>query len=115
MRKRLLLRLPSHQPRLAVIDQALLLRIEAQLREGGLRPLIAGELGHALGMERDALLLFLERVSRLGYLEPVPPTGIFCQIRWRHLAPLPPNWRRRLMTAVSTLHSSATVPVLAPT
>jgi selenocysteine-specific elongation factor len=76
-RERLLLRLPSHQPRLGAEDQALLTRIEAMLRAAGLRPPIVGELAAALGMERGMLLDFLERVSRLGYLERVAPNRYF--------------------------------------
>jgi selenocysteine-specific elongation factor len=77
VRDGLLLRLPSHRPRLAAGDQALLDRVVALLRPAGLRPPIVGELAAALGMERAALMAFLARVSRLGYLEQVAPNRYF--------------------------------------
>lgn len=77
VRDRRLLRLPGHSPQLLAADRELLARIEPLLRAGGLRPPIVGELAAALGMERDALLAFCERISRLGYLEPVAPNRYF--------------------------------------
>ncbi|HEX8883388.1 MAG TPA: SelB C-terminal domain-containing protein, partial [Noviherbaspirillum sp.] len=77
VRERLLLRLPSHAPRLQAEDRDLLARIEPHLRGGGLRPPIVGELAASLGMEREALLARLERIARLGYLEQVAPNRFF--------------------------------------
>ena len=77
VRDRRLLRLPSHSPDLLAPDQALLDRAEPLLRAAGLRAPIVGELAAALGMERAALLAFFERISRLGYLEPVAPNRYF--------------------------------------
>jgi selenocysteine-specific elongation factor len=77
VRDRRLLRLPSHGPRLSASDQDLLDRAEPLLRAAGLRAPIVGELAAVLGMERAALLSFFERISRLGYLEPVAPNRYF--------------------------------------
>jgi selenocysteine-specific elongation factor len=77
VRDRRLLRLPGHSPRLLASDQELLDRAEPLLRAAGLRAPIVGELAAALGMERAALLSFFERISRLGYLEPVAPNRYF--------------------------------------
>lgn len=77
VRERLLLRLPSHAPRLQGEDCDLLTRIEPHLRGGGLRPPIVGELAASLGMERGALLARLERIARLGYLEQVAANRFF--------------------------------------
>ena len=77
MRERLLLRLPSHAPRLQGEDCDLLARIEPHLRGAGLRPPIVGELAASLGMERKTLLARLERIVRLGYLEQVAPNRFF--------------------------------------
>jgi selenocysteine-specific elongation factor len=73
----LLLRLPSHRAELGAQDGALLARVAALLEPAGLRPPIVGELAAALGMERAALMAFLERVSRLGYLERIAPNRYF--------------------------------------
>ena len=77
VRDGLLLRLPSHRPQLEATDQALLDKVVALLQPAGLRPPIVGELAAALGMERAALMTFLARVSRLGYLEQVAPNRYF--------------------------------------
>ena len=77
VRDGLLLRLPSHRPQLEARDQALLDKVVALLQPAGLRPPIVGELAAALGMERAALMTFLARVSRLGYLEQVAPNRYF--------------------------------------
>ena len=77
VRDRRLLRLPGHSPRLSAADQALLERAEPLLRAGGLRAPIVGELAAALGTEREALLIFFERIGRLGYLEAVAPNRYF--------------------------------------
>jgi selenocysteine-specific elongation factor len=58
-------------------DSALLAQVIALLQPAGLRPPIVGELAAALGMERAALMAFLERISRLGYLEQVAPNRYF--------------------------------------
>jgi selenocysteine-specific elongation factor len=73
----LLLRLPSHRAQLGGQDSALLAQVIALLQPAGLRPPIVGELAAALGMERAVLMAFLERISRLGYLEQVAPNRYF--------------------------------------
>ena len=55
----------------------MLAQVVALLQPAGLRPPIVGELAAALGMERAALMAFLERISRLGYLEQVAPNRYF--------------------------------------
>ena len=77
VRDGLLLRLPAHRAQLAAPDGALLMQVIARLQPAGLRPPIVGELAAALGMERGALMAFLERVSRLGYLERIAPNRYF--------------------------------------
>lgn len=73
----LVLRLPTHRAELAPADSALLAKVVDLLRPAGLRPPIVGELAGALELERAVLLTFLERVSRLGYLEQVAPNRFF--------------------------------------
>jgi selenocysteine-specific elongation factor len=77
VRDGLQLRLPAHCARLGEPDSALLAQVTALLQPAGLRPPIVGELAAALGMERAALMAFLERISRLGYLEQVAPNRYF--------------------------------------
>jgi selenocysteine-specific elongation factor len=77
LRDGLLLRLPSHRAQLAAPDRDLLAQVVALLQPAGLRPPIVGELATALGMERAALITFLERISRLGYLEQIAPNRYY--------------------------------------
>ena len=77
VRDGLLLRLPSHRPQLDAEDGGLLAQVAALLRPAGLRPPIVGELAAALGRERSALMAFLERISRLGYLEQIAANRYF--------------------------------------
>ena len=77
VREGICLRLPDHRAVLAPVDQALLDRVVAMLREAGLRPPIAGELAAALGMERADLLTFLRRMAALGHLLPVAANRYF--------------------------------------
>jgi selenocysteine-specific elongation factor len=77
VRDGLLLRLPSHRAQLEAQDGALLAQVVALLRQEGLRPPIVGELATALGMERAVLMAFLDRVSRLGYLEQIASNRYF--------------------------------------
>ena len=77
VREGICLRLPDHRAVLASIDQALLDRVVALLRQAGLRPPIAGELAAALGMERAELLTFLRRMAALGHLLPVAANRFF--------------------------------------
>jgi selenocysteine-specific elongation factor len=77
VRDGLLLRLPTHCARLGEADSALLAQVISLLQPAGLRPPIVGELATALGRERAALMAFLERISRLGYLEQVAPNRYF--------------------------------------
>jgi selenocysteine-specific elongation factor len=77
VRDGLLLRLPSHRAQLEAQDSALLAQVVALLRPEGLRPPIVGELAAVLGMERAVLMAFLDRVSRLGYLEQIAPNRYF--------------------------------------
>lgn len=77
VRDGLLLRLPSHRAQLEAQDSVLLAQVVALLRPAGLRPPIVGELATVLGMERAVLMAFLDRVSRLGYLEQIAPNRYF--------------------------------------
>ena len=77
VRDGLLLRLPSHCAQLNQQDSALLAQVVDLLQPAGLRPPIVGELAAALGLERAELMVFLERVSRLGYLEQVAANRYF--------------------------------------
>ena len=77
VREGICLRLPDHRAVLAAVDQALLERVVAMLRDAGLRPPIAGELAAALGMERAELLAFLRRMAALGHLLPVAANRYF--------------------------------------
>ncbi len=77
VRDGLLLRLPDHCAQLDAKDSARLAQVAALLQPAGLRPPIVGELAAALGMERAALMAFLERIARLGYLEQIAPNRYF--------------------------------------
>jgi len=77
VRDGLLLRLPGHRAELAEQDGALLAQVVALLQPAGLRPPIVGELAAALAMERAALMAFLERIGRLGYLEQIASNRYF--------------------------------------
>ena len=77
VRDGLLLRLPCHRAQLGAPERELLAQVKALLQPAGLRPPIVGELAAALGMERVALMAFLERVGSLGYLEQVAPNRYF--------------------------------------
>lgn len=70
-------RRPDHRPRLDPADQALLDRVLEQLQGTGLKPPIAGELAEALGLTRDDMLAFLERMDRLGQLVAVAPNRFY--------------------------------------
>lgn len=70
-------RRPDHRPRLEPTDQALLERVLAQLEGTGLKPPIAGELAEALGLSRDDMLAFLERMDHLGQLVAVAPNRFY--------------------------------------
>ncbi|MFC4259251.1 selenocysteine-specific translation elongation factor [Marinobacter lacisalsi] len=71
------LRRPAHWPRLDSTDKALLERVLGQLEGTGLKPPIAGELAEALGLTRDDMLAFLERMDRLGQLVAVAPNRFY--------------------------------------
>lgn len=68
---------PDHRPRLEPDDQALLERVLEQLEGTGLKPPIAGELAEALGLTREDMLAFLERMDRLGQLVAVAPNRFY--------------------------------------
>ena len=68
---------PGHRPRLDPTDQTLLERVLGQLEGTGLKPPIAGELAEALGLTRDDMLAFLERMDRLGQLVAVAPNRFY--------------------------------------
>ncbi|MFL1482821.1 selenocysteine-specific translation elongation factor [Marinobacter sp. LN3S78] len=70
-------RRPGHRPRLDPTDQALLEQVLRQLEGTGLKPPIAGELAEALGLARDDMLAFLERMDRLGQLVAVAPNRFY--------------------------------------
>lgn len=70
-------RRPDHRPRLEPADQALLERVLEQLQGTGLKPPIAGELAEVLGLMRDDMLAFLERMDRLGQLVAVAPNRFY--------------------------------------
>ncbi|WP_328187436.1 selenocysteine-specific translation elongation factor [Marinobacter sp. OP 3.4] len=70
-------RRPDYRPRLEPTDQALLERVLDQLEGTGLKPPIAGELAEALGLTRDDMLAFLERMDRLGQLVAVAPNRFY--------------------------------------
>lgn len=68
---------PGHRPVLAQQDQALLDRVIAQIQGTGLKPPIVGELAEALGLERQEMLAFLERMHRRGVLVAVAPNRFY--------------------------------------
>jgi selenocysteine-specific elongation factor len=68
---------PGHQPKLAETDQRLLDQVMTELEGTGLKPPIVGELAEALGLEREALLAFLQRMHGLGFLVAVAPNRFY--------------------------------------
>ena len=66
-------RRPGHRVVLGEADRALLDRVAAALRPGGLRPPIVGDLATQLGLPLPALREFIGRVTRLGLLVQVAP------------------------------------------
>lgn len=70
-------RRPEHQPVLTAPDQRRLSQVLAELEGTGLKPPIAGELAEALGLERDAMLEFLQRMHQLGFLVAVAPNRFY--------------------------------------
>ncbi|MGM0569990.1 selenocysteine-specific translation elongation factor [Marinobacter sp.] len=68
---------PGHQPELTEADQCLLGQVMAELEGTGLKPPIVGELAEAMGLERDAMLTFLQRMHRLGFLVAVAPNRFY--------------------------------------
>lgn len=70
-------RRPGHQPVLAVPDQQRLNQVLAELEDTGLKPPIAGELAEALGLERDEMVEFLQRMHHLGFLVAVAPNRFY--------------------------------------
>ncbi|SET19268.1 selenocysteine-specific elongation factor [Marinobacter segnicrescens] len=68
---------PGHQPELTEADQRLLGQVMAELEGTGLKPPIVGEMAEALGLERESMLTFLERMHRLGFLVAVAPNRFY--------------------------------------
>lgn len=68
---------PDHQPELAKADQRLLDQVITELEGTGLKPPIVGELAETLGLERESMLAFLERIHKLGLLVAVAPNRFY--------------------------------------
>jgi selenocysteine-specific elongation factor len=68
---------PGHRPRLAEADQTLLERVLEELEGTGLKPPIVGDLAAALGLERNAMLAFLERMHDLGLMVAGAPNRFY--------------------------------------
>jgi selenocysteine-specific elongation factor len=77
LRDRVVLRLPSHQPRLTREDERLWRKVEALLAGQDLRPPRVRELAEALGLEPEAALRLMKRFERFGRLAPVAPNRYF--------------------------------------
>ena len=72
-----ILALPGHQPVLPPEDQALWLRVYGELTNAGLRPPIVGELAEGLGLERAAMLDFMQRMQNWGYVLAIAPNRFY--------------------------------------
>jgi selenocysteine-specific elongation factor len=81
-----ILALPGHRPVLSMEDQALWQRVQSELASEGLRPPIVGELAERLGLEREAMLEFLQRMQQWGYVLAVAPNRFYLPERLDDLA-----------------------------
>jgi selenocysteine-specific elongation factor len=77
VRDRVVLRLPSHQPRLTREDERLWRQVEELLAAPDLRPPRVRELAEALGLEPEAALRLMKRFERFGRVAPVAPNRYF--------------------------------------
>jgi selenocysteine-specific elongation factor len=77
VRDRVVLRLPSHQPRLTRDDERLWRQVEELLAVADLRPPRVRELAEALGLEPEAALRLMKRFERFGRVAPVAPNRYF--------------------------------------
>ncbi|HEU0216145.1 MAG TPA: selenocysteine-specific translation elongation factor [Stellaceae bacterium] len=77
VRDRMVLRLPSHQPRLTREDERLWRQVEELLAVPDLRPPRVRELAEALGLEAEATLRLMKRFERFGRVAPVAPNRYF--------------------------------------
>lgn len=73
----MVLRLPSHTPRLAAADEALWPRVATLLEAGALRPPRVREVAEALALEPDQAEALLERYERFGRVLRVAPNRFF--------------------------------------
>jgi selenocysteine-specific elongation factor len=77
VRDRVVLRLPSHQPRLTREDERLWRQVEGLLAAPDLRPPRVRELAEALGLEPEPALRLMKRFERFGRVAPVAPNRYF--------------------------------------
>jgi selenocysteine-specific elongation factor len=77
VRDRVVLRLPSHQPRLTREDERLWRKVEELLAVPDLRPPRVRELAEALGLEPEPALRLMKRFERFGRVAPVAPNRYF--------------------------------------
>ena len=78
--------LPGYSPVLAPEDQILWQQVHQELASSGLRPPIVGELAGRLGMERDTMLQFMQRLQQWGYVMAVAPNRFYLPERLDDLA-----------------------------
>ena len=77
VRDRVVLRLPSHQPRLTREDERLWRQVEELLAAPDLRPPRVRELAATLGLEPEATLRLMRRFERFGRVAPIAPNRYF--------------------------------------
>ncbi|MEX1198816.1 MAG: selenocysteine-specific translation elongation factor [Pseudohongiellaceae bacterium] len=77
---------PGHQPVLPAEDRALWQRVRDELASAGLRPPIVGELAQRLGLEREAMLAFMQRMQQWGHVLAVAPNRFYLPERLDDLA-----------------------------
>jgi selenocysteine-specific elongation factor len=77
VRDRVVLRLPSHQPRLTRDDERLWRQVEELLAVPDLRPPRVRELAEALSLEPEAVLRLMKRFERFGRVAPVASNRYF--------------------------------------
>jgi selenocysteine-specific elongation factor len=81
-----ILALPGHQPVLSLSDQMLWLRVYDELIDTGLLPPIVGDLAEHLGLEREVMLQFMQRMQHCGYVLAIAPNRFYLPERLDELA-----------------------------
>ncbi len=72
-----ILALPGHQAVLPDHDRALWQQVHKALASAGMRPPIVGDLAKSLGLEREVMLAFMQRMQHWGYVLAIAPNRFY--------------------------------------